>query len=230
MLRPRDLPIPEDWARADSKFAERLADEFNDALAGGLPGTVMQRTIEALGDMFRTLQVIEQGGEFVKSHRPDEVRELQPRVRDCLRAANVKVDEGAKLGGGETDLILLDTIILENKVLDSKDDPFDQLDPAGWQARRYAIALSQKVRFVCAAYEPRTESALLTLPQRVRARPATRDDAVEVQFVIPYGHGIPSKAGRPRPNGLRRVKPPRGDITSQPRTTRLHPRWNFRIS
>jgi hypothetical protein len=149
--------------------------------------------------MLVVLQTIEQGGEFVKSSRPDEVRGLQPRIRDFLRAQGLKVDEGSELGGGETDLVLSDAIVLENKVLGSTPDPFTGLEPAGWQARRYAIALSQRVRFIVAAYKPSTEAALLMLSQRVRVRSAvngTRDRAVEVQFVVPYACDVPSHAGK----------------------------------
>lgn len=199
-LRGDELRLPDVWSSADPNLADRLATELGDALTVGLPGTVAQKLVEALHAMLRTLQTIEQGGDFVKSERPDEVRELQPRLRDCLRAAGIKVDEAPRVGGGETDLVLLETIVLENKVLSPTDDPFAELKPAGWQARRYAIALSQRVRFICAAYKSKSESGILELPQRVRVRSAAgaNDDAVEVQFVIPYGHGVPSKAGSRR--------------------------------
>jgi len=196
MLSAEQVRVPPAFALADPGLAKRIADEFTEALTTGLPGTVMSDVIASIEAMLKALEVIEQGGEFVKSERPDELHGLQPKLRDCLRATGLKVAEGAELGGGETDLILTDTVVLENKVLDATDRPFEQLDAAGWQVRRYAIAISQKVRFVCAAYKPLTEAHIPPLTARVRARAGKGgvDEAVEVQFVVPYGQGIPSKA------------------------------------
>lgn len=195
-VREGDLTIPPAIASANPELAKRLADEFF-AVSRGLPASVHRAVVEATRAMLVALTVIEQGGDFVKSTRPDEKNELQSRLRDCLRAAQIKVDEGTEIAGGETDLILSDTLILENKVLGETSSPFEELGAAGWQARRYALALAQKVRFICAAYKPPFEADLPPLAERVRVRPAAQGEgAVEVQFVIPYGHGIPSRASK----------------------------------
>lgn len=196
-LRPEHLQIPEALTREDPQLARRLCEKFNEALPGGLPATVHKAVTSGIDAMLVALQTIESGGEFVKSSRPDEKKDLQAKLRMCLQSSGTTVAEGTEIAGGETDLILSHSVVLENKVIGETDDPFQQLGPAGWQARRYAIALSQRVRFICAAYKPASENGVLPIPSRIVIRRAASrvDDAVEVIFVVPYGHGIPSRAG-----------------------------------
>jgi hypothetical protein len=147
--------------------------------------------------MMKALEILDQGGDFIKMSRLDERKDLQASLRKCLHAIGIKVVEGLEVAGGETDLVLNEIVVLENKVLGETGHPFDELGPAGWQARRYSIAISQRVRFICAAYKPDSEVSLRPLTDRIRVRRAAGSgDAVEVLFLVPYGQGVPSTAGR----------------------------------
>jgi len=196
--RADHLEVPEDIALDDPTLKERLARELAEAVPHGLPASIHENVVKSIHAMLRVLQILDQGGKFNKSGaKPDEKRELQPAIRDYLRARDVPVLEGAEYGGGETDLLLFNSLIVENKVVGSTCDPFGSVESAGLQARRYAIAISQRVRFILAAYHPPTDADLPNLSQRVRARPAAvGDGAVEIVFLVPYGHGVPSRAGR----------------------------------
>jgi hypothetical protein len=202
VMRAEHLDIPREIATADPALAKRLAEEMSEALPGGLPASVHDAVTKGIAAMLRVLLTLEQGGTFVKAPTLDEVKELQPKLLELLRAAAVPVMEAPRLGGGITDLVLFNTCVLENKVLSgATDQPFDKLAPASWQARRYSIALAQRVRFICAAYHPPTESGILPVAQRVRVRPGAdaTEGAIEVLFVVPFGQGIPSAAATRAP-------------------------------
>jgi HD superfamily phosphohydrolase len=203
-LTPKDLDLPAELMSSDPGFAKRLAEQFADALPGGLPATIFKDVTSALSGMIRAILAIDQEGAFSKPGRLNEKTDLQSKLRMCLSVAGVNVTEGEEQGGGKADLILNRSVVLENKVLGSTADPFEDAGAAAsWQVRRYSLAIAGRVRFVCAAYEPPTEDDLRPLTQRVLIRAAVgrTDDAAEVLFVIPYGHGVPSRAaGRAPPN------------------------------
>ena len=114
--------------------------------------------------------MIEKGGTWNSSEDLPEA-ELQVKLRDHLRSRGTTVTEGAEMGGGETDLVLYDRIVVENKIRREKTrDPFEAGAHYAWQARRYSRALCSKVVFVVLGYRPsdeapcspcRTEFALL---------------------------------------------------------------------
>ena len=113
------------------------------------------------------------------------------------------VTEGAETGGGETDLVLHDRIVVENKVRRERTrDPFEAGPHYEWQARRYSQTLCSKVVFVVLGYRPSDESALLPLPNRIRARsmPKVEEEFCLVRVAIPWGTGAPSSAKNPADN------------------------------
>lgn len=196
-MRAEHLQIPDELLLEDPELKRRLAGSFRDTLPRGLPASVHTSVIEAIGGMVRALQSIEMQGLFVHSDRPREKRDLQQALRLCLSSASTQVIEAAEVGGGETDLLLSGSIVLENKVLGKTDMPTEALTAASWQARRYSVAVCQRVRFICAAYHPTSEGNLLRLSERVLVRQGQggSGDSAEVLFLVPYGHGIPSQAG-----------------------------------
>ena len=143
--------------------------------------------------------MIEKSGTWVSVERISEA-DLQSKLREHLRSRGIAFVEGAEVGGGETDLVLHDRIVVENKVAEGKiRDPFEFGPRYAWQARRYGMALCSRVAFVVFAYRPADEAARLCLPDRIRAcaMPVAREDRCQIRVIVPLGGGVPSSAKRP---------------------------------
>jgi len=200
-VRPEHIKLPDAYAKEDPNLAKRLAAEFDAALPVGLPASVHEKVMGGIHAMLKAIQITEEQAKFRDDPTPDEVSELQPQIRSLLRAADVDVDEASKIGGGQMDLILFKTFVLENKVAKTAtDDPFAATVPASWQARRYSIPLAQSVSFICSTYQPKTETGHLRLSERVLVRESmSQDGLAEVVFVIPCGYGAPHDASKRAP-------------------------------
>ena len=198
-FREEEFDLPEDWLSEEPGVANRIAVEINDCLPTGLPASFHKAVTVAIRELASFVDMIEKNG--VWTTRPDlSESELQARLREHLLSREAAVTEGSKLGGGETDLILDDRIVVENKVRREKTrDPFDVGSRYTWQSRRYSISVCSRIAFVIIAYRPSDEKAVLPLPSRIRARgvPEAREDRCEVRVVIPWGAGVPSSAKRP---------------------------------
>jgi HD superfamily phosphohydrolase len=201
--RPRLLPIrkdeivlPPDWITEDPNTKARLAQEFFNSLPGGLVSSTHSSVLRALENLCYVLQAIEEGGLFVKDHKPDEKTALQAEILKILRVKGIKAREGTEIGGGETDIILPGDLILENKVADKTEDPATLKPDAAWQARRYSISLNKRVSFVMIAYKPGSDAAILPLPSRVSVSklPNSSEECAVVRLILPWGHGTPSRA------------------------------------
>jgi len=109
------------------------------------------------------------------------------------------VREGSEVGGGETDLLTHNLILIENKIAKPTDDPMSEAYPYPFQARRYAISLCQSIFLTVVAYQPKTETGILPQSQSVIVRkvPDVPGDCVEIRFTIPYGTPTPSHAQAP---------------------------------
>lgn len=209
VIRPEHIKVPQEYAELEPDMRKRLAAEIRAALPGGLPVTVHKQLVEGIYAMLKVVHVVEQGGRFKHKPKPDEVKEFQPEVRDALKYLGVALVEGSEYAGGETDLLLWDTILVENKVLPKTADPFANLGGASWQARRYRLSLASKVCFICVGYEPATENDRRHLNERVRARrsASSTEEAAEIVFLFPCGGGKPSGAagGAPTSSSPHRV-------------------------
>lgn len=148
--------------------------------------------------MLSVILSLEEGGKFVG--RELKEKDLQSELRDHLRTLSVPVLEGSEVGGGETDLILYSTLVVENKVKGRTATPFD--DKHDFQAGRYRMAISSSVGFVIVAHEPLDENGILPLHKRIEVRRTVREheDAAVVWISIPYGHPVPSEARKPGPS------------------------------
>ena len=125
---------------------------------------------------------------------------MQTKLREYLHGRGFNVTAGSELGGGETDLILDERIVVENKVRASKTrDPFDSGKNYAWQGRRYSIPLCSRVGVVVVAYRPADERAVLPLPDRIRVRSMCQlaEERCEIRVVVPWGHDVPSSAKSP---------------------------------
>ena len=194
-----DFDLPQNWLIEDPDVPNRLAQEINAHLPTGLPASFHKAVTVAIRELASFVDMIEKNG--VWTTRPDlSESELQAKLREHLHSRETVVTEGSKLGGGETDLILADRVIVENKVRSEKTrDPFDVGSHYTWQSRRYSISICSRIAFVLIAYRPNDESAVLPLPSRIRALGVTeaQEDRCEVRVVIPWGAGVPSSAKRP---------------------------------
>ena len=206
-FRGEAFDLPQDWLSDEPGVADRIAGEINDCLPTGLAASFYEAVTTAIGDLASFVDMIEKNGVWTAQQDLSE-SELQAKLREHLHARGTVAAEGSKLGGGETDLILLDRIIVENKVRDKRTrDPFKAGPHYTWQSRRYGIAICSRVAFVIIAYRPSDESALLPLPRRILAFGVSEaEDRCEVRVVIPWGAGVPSSAKKPakdRGNSIR---------------------------
>ena len=198
-FRGEDLKLPDDWSMEDPGAGERLAREINECLPHGLPASFHRAVADTLIDVAAFADMIEKSGTWASVERISEA-DLQSKLREHLRSRGIAFVEGAEVGGGETDLVLHDRIVVENKVAKGKiRDPFESGPHYAWQARRYSMALCSRVAFVVFAFRPADEAARLCLPDRIRAcaMHAAKEDRCQIRVIVPLGGGVPSSAKRP---------------------------------
>ena len=194
-----DFELPEDWRTQYPDADDRIAHEINDCLPTGLPASFHEAVAATVRDLASFVDVIAKGGTWTSSQNLSE-SELQAELRNRLRSRGTTVTEGAETGGGETDLVLHDRIVVENKVRREKTrDPFEAGPHYAWQGRRYGMTIGSRVVFVVVAYRPNDESAVLPPPCRIRVctMPEAPEDICQVRVVIPWGMGVPSSAKKP---------------------------------
>ena len=198
-ISPADIDLPDAWRSADPELATRLANGFRDAIPSGLPARANQSVLKSIAELITFIERTEKAGTFTKfDHLSEKV--LQQELKKHLLSREVKVREGEGVGGGETDLILYDAVVIENKVRGTTADPFAVGPDYQYQARRYSIALLQRVSFVILAYQPASEGAILPLTQRIKVSQleGVPEDHAQVRVVIPWGYGVPSNAKAPK--------------------------------
>ena len=164
-----------------------------------MPASFHGAVADTIRDVASFADMVEKSGTWVSVERISEA-DLQSKLREHLRSRGIAFVEGGEVGGGETDLVLHDRIVVENKV-DKEEirDPFEFGPHYAWQARRYSIALCSRVTFVIFAYRPVDEAARHCLPDRIRAcaMQETKEDRCQIRVIVPLGGGVPSSAKRP---------------------------------
>jgi hypothetical protein len=188
------LRIPDLWL--GSEIYDRLAEVF----PAGLPGPTVEQISTTLGHLASFAQMCEKGSVLKKEFLE---KDLQEALRNHLRSREVEIIEGAKFGGGETDLLVgpgPGYTVVENKIAGSTDDPFKSKPSAGWQARRYSISTVGRINFVIIGYEPLTEKGLTSLANRIRVHSfGTKTDLyASVILVVPFAMPVPSMARAPK--------------------------------
>jgi HD superfamily phosphohydrolase len=199
IIQSNDLRLPSEWVSGDPNLPQRLAQEIREARPGGLPLVVRTALVSAIFDVAAILNAIVKDGSWRKLSKIAE-RDMQTEMLKLLRAREVRAIEGSKVGGGETDVIVYDNIVIENKVAKKSDDPMSVGVDYPFQARRYAISLCQSAFITFVAYSPKSEAGLLPQNASVRAKPVlgVPGDFVEIRFVVPYGFSKPSRASSPK--------------------------------
>ena len=201
-FQPDDFEFPDDWLSEDTGARDRIAEEFNIHLPTGLAASFHKAVLAAFRDLATFVDVVEKNGTWNTADSLSE-SQLQAKLREHLSSRESKVTEGSEFGGGETDLILHECIVVENKVQKEKTrNPFEVGPNFPWQARRYGIALCSRIVFVVVGYRPGSEAAVFPLPSRIRVfgMPQAPEERCEVRVVVPWGTGVPSSAKRPPDN------------------------------
>lgn len=200
-IREDDLrqAVPHDIRRDDPDIVRRLFDEFIDAIPSGLAPSLHQIVIDTLRHLFIFVQAVNRLGLFVGRDSLAE-SELQAELRQHLHSREVTVVEGTKEAGGETDLVISELLVIENKVVhEATSSPLTIGKRFSWQVRRYSIALASGVAFEMVAYKPTDEAAILPISKSVAVstlRNGNTSFAV-VRFVLPWGMAVPSAAKSP---------------------------------
>lgn len=190
-VRADDLKLPQEWIASDPDIAHRLAQQLNDHLRGGLTA----EHLKALGEVLEAIYAFIEtwySSERVTQALEDEGA-LQSRIRDCFRHRELKVQEGAEVGGGELDLYVQDAILVENKFREQVAKPAEVAPSSGMQGRRYAIALNSQVVIVLLGYTPKP-GQFPNKSQSVSISPILQPDTdrVEIRVTVPYNAVRPS--------------------------------------
>lgn len=193
-----EILLPDEWLIEDPDLPKRIADDLAEYRRGGFDGVTKDKLIKSLIGLAHSIRVINKGGELRKRDALMEA-DLQAELRKLLDARQLNVSEGKEVGGGETDLILLETMLIENKVHRGNNDPFSAGTDYPWQARRYGIALCQSVFFTVVAYRPTNEMAMPRQTASIQVRPMAgiKPDCIEIRFIVPFGYPKPSDAKAP---------------------------------
>jgi hypothetical protein len=200
-IRDVDLVLPEQLLKEEPALRGKIADDLKMMLPRGLPARSKDALISGIHRMTGFLVYAAQEGLFIKRTGLDEVKDLQAEQRKYLRALEVDFKEAPRWGGGITDLVLPGDLVLENKVFHGPTaDVFGDNEDFGWQVRRYSMAVSHRIGFICIAYKPRTDADILPLAKSIRVmRQQQAPEAfVTVRVVVPWGHNVPSLAKGPK--------------------------------
>ena len=195
-VRPSDLVAPSDWLAEDPSVLERISDDLRSLLPQGLAyddKIAVATAVSGLISFVHSLYVDRDWSTRESASEADLQREL---VRH-FRARDVRVDEAAKLGGGEYDLLVERRVLIENKVARETIDPFTAKPDAPYQTHRYAIAKCARVFITVIGYVPLQGDPLeQTQSIRVLQIENVNRTAVNVSVAVPYGMPVPSNIRR----------------------------------
>jgi len=181
--------VPDELKRDGHDLAASLFEQFVEANPSGFAPSVHQAVLDGLSHLLTFLQAVTRNGQFVNRDSLSE-SELQVELRKHMSARQAKVVEGTKEAGGETDLVLSELLVIENKVVSQATaSPLTVGGKFSWQARRYAIALATQIAFEVVAYKPSDEKNILPINKSVGVTEITDGSHpfVSVRFVIPWG-------------------------------------------
>lgn len=191
-IRAADLNVPDSWLGLDPDFALKLALSINEHIEAGLTF----RDLQALGRVLKAVFAFVDSwhsGSRVTGELANE-KELQATVKEALSLQGLKVVEGAEVNGGELDLWVEDSVLIENKFEGSVVEPARAAPDAGMQARRYTIALNSKMIIVILAYRAKPGAMRSkTASVEVRRVIGESDGRVQIRIYLPYGAVPPSR-------------------------------------
>lgn len=188
---------PAEWNHEDGTFDADFVDSLKVALPQGLSAGDRNALISAMEGLATFVHTMHNDAEFLKSDALE--RDLQTAVLRHLRARGMKVTEGAEFGGGETDLLVQERLLIENKIAGEAADPYSVKPATPYQTNRYSVAICSRVFVTLLAYKPKQSANPIEQTQSIRVTPLTglSRTAVNIQVVVPYGMPTPSKVGKP---------------------------------
>lgn len=195
-LRADEIKIPEDWEHENPSLRTEIASDLRAYLPQGLSDAdrvAVARGIEHLSSFVRVWMLDPQ----LSKSDPSE-QELQLQLLRHLRSQQANAKEGTEFAGGETDVLIDDRCLIENKIGGGR-KPFETTAHAPYQANRYGIAMCQRVFFTLVAYNPASDADIRRQSDSVKVTPLDDLDrtAVEIRFVVPAGLSNPSDAKKP---------------------------------
>ncbi|WP_085025995.1 HD domain-containing protein [Ensifer aridi] len=196
-LRADEVHLPGEWENEDPTLAGTIANDLRDYLPQGLSEEDRVAVAVGIRELASFVKMWNTDSSLTKSN-PDE-HELQLELLRHLRSRGVTASEGTELAGGETDVIIDNRCLIENKIGAGK-SPFKSKADAPYQANRYGVALCQRVFFTLVAYTPSSEADLLRQTDSVKVIQLDNLNrtAVEIRFVVPVGLSNPSRAKKPK--------------------------------
>jgi hypothetical protein len=195
-LRADEIKLPEDWEHENPSLQTEIASDLRAYLPQGLSDAdrvAVARGIEHLSSFVRVWMLDPQ----LSKSDPSE-QELQVQLLRHLRSQQANAKEGTEFAGGETDVLIDDRCLIENKIGGGR-KPFETTAHAPYQANRYGIAMCQRVFFTLVAYNPASDADILRQSDSMKVTPLDDLDrtAVEIRFVVPVGLSNPSDAKKP---------------------------------
>ena len=198
-LREGDVDWPDDWKQESADFDADFMDELRRLLPQGLSATDRDALRETLAGVASFVDTAHKDAGFLTAVT-DEAG-LQRDLARHLRARSLKVSEGAEMAGGETDLIVSNRMLIENKIVGEAEDPFKIKLDAPYQGNRYATAIASRVYIVVTGYRPKSGAKILGQTDSVQVQQVEglARTAVVVRVVVPYAQKVPSHEKKPSP-------------------------------
>lgn len=191
-VQVEDLGVPSEWIEEKPHFAQELVAKIRMGLRSGLTFDNMKAFSQVMEAMFAFVDMWYSGNHVTGSVKHEA--DLQKRLRSHLESRSLSVQEGSAVAGGELDLFVAGSVLIENKFKGTPTaDPVSAAPNAGAQGRRYAIALRSQVVLSVAAVKVK---AGVPVPQRsdmVEIRQTDDDNRLEIRFTVPFGAVVPSK-------------------------------------
>lgn len=184
---------------ANPGLCDELCAGLSKANRIGFAASVHKEIVRFIANSCNLALSLWKNGDF-KNNDLDE-RGIQQRILQFFRDRGEQIDEGTEVGGGETDLVLGNLLVIENKLIRTATaDPFGVGDKFSWQGRRYAIAVSQNVIGEFVAYQPSREDTIIPPERCIQVNQVSvESDApfVAIRCVLPWNYGNPSSAKAP---------------------------------
>tara|TARA_R110002167_G_scaffold319685_2_gene525472 strand:- start:286 stop:2709 length:2424 start_codon:yes stop_codon:yes gene_type:complete len=191
--------IPDEIQVSAPELCQKLAHQFKIVRPGGFASTIFDSLLQFIEHAYRISQSLYQNGDL-KSAEIDTENDLQKRLMQYFRDVGVNAQEGAEIGGGESDIVLNDKLVIENKLVkqDTR-DPHNIGPNFSWQGRRYTMAVSEFVVAQFVGYKPIDEEAIFHSNECLKIKKLSeKDGSIVIRCILPWNYGNPSGAKAPR--------------------------------
>jgi HD superfamily phosphohydrolase len=190
--------VPNEVQTAAPELCNRLAHQLVSSHPGGFPASTFERLLDFIEHAYRISQSLFANGDLKTDSIGDE-KALQTRLMQYFRDAGVSVSEGSEVNGGETDIVLREKLVIENKLVKQETRNPHGIGPNfAWQGRRYSVSVAQTIIAEFVAYKPADESAILETADCLSIKRITADNEfVVLRCVLPWNYGNPSAAKAP---------------------------------